>query len=130
MDNKFVFFETGNFEAYTFCPLSIYDNIKTDYFLVGGFNKIKEKGEIKLYKYEKNINDIKFVSDFVIDKDKNNNFKGFNGIIKCMIQTKDEKIIATCSNGNVYLLSEPNLEFDENIKNKKNKDVILKVLKN
>ena len=123
------FYETGNFEVSAFCPLFGYGNIKTDYFLVGGFNKIKDKGEIKLYKYEKKANEIKFVSNLDIDKN-SNEFKGFNGAINCMIQTNDEKILATCSDGNVYLFSEPNLDFDEKLKNQKNKEVFLKVMKN
>ena len=59
--------------------------------MVGGFNKIKDKGEIKLYKYEQRMNEIKFVSNLDIDKN-SNEFKGFNGAINCMIQTNDEKI--------------------------------------
>ena len=129
IEKSLEFFETGNFEVCAFCPLFVNGNIKTDYFLVGGFNTIKEKGEIKLYKYERKVNEIKFVSNLDIDKN-NNDFKGFNGAINCMIQTNDEKILATCSDGNVYLFSEPNLEFDEYIKNQKNKEVFLKVLKN
>ena len=125
--NIIEFSETGNLEVYTFCPLSICDNVKTDFFLVGGFNKIKEKGEIKLYKYERSINKIKFVSNLEIDKNNNEHFQGFNGIVKCMIQAKDEKIIATCSDGNVYLFSLPNLEYYESIKNKY---ISLKILKN
>ena len=123
------FYETSNFEVSAFCPLFGYGNIKTDYFLVGGFNKIKDKGEIKLYKYEQRMNEIKFVSNLDIDKN-SNEFKGFNGAINCMIQTNDEKILATCSDGNVYLFSEPNLDFDEKLKNQKNKEVFLKVMKN
>ena len=129
IEKSLEFFETGNFEVCAFCPLFVNGNIKTDYFLVGGFNTIKEKGEIKLYKYERKVNEIKFDSNLDIDKN-NNDFKGFNGAINCMIETNDEKILATCSDGNVYLFSEPNLEFDEYIKNQKNKEVFLKVLKN
>ena len=55
------FYSTGHFEVYCFCPLLIIKNnkiinkndlkiIDTEYFLVGGFNLDKNKGEIKLYK--------------------------------------------------------------------------------
>ena len=58
-DIKTFFFDTGKFEVYCFCPILIFDtnniinknNItNTNYFLVGGFEKVKNKGLIKLFK--------------------------------------------------------------------------------
>ena len=43
------FFDTNDFEVFCFCPISI-DHNYTNYFLVGGFEKDKNQGLIKLYK--------------------------------------------------------------------------------
>ena len=133
------FFDTGNFEVHCFCPLSLMKDtntllkeeitlIETDYLLVGGFSPNKGKGEIKLFKLirnedNKNINDtkIEYIQD--IEVEKNNGFKGFNGAISSIIQSKqDGKTLVSCWDGNVYLLSYFNIElflkFDEI--NKKN----------
>ena len=119
------FYDTGNFEVYCFCPIlfiqdseyilvtekNIYD---TEYFLVGGFNKEKQKGIIKLYKiiYKENIleTQIEYIQD--IDFDYNNNFKGFKGPITDIIQSKnDGNILVSCMDGNVYLFSPPNIDY-------------------
>ena len=103
---------------------------KTDYFFVGGFDSKTREGKIKLYKLarereQNKVNGIQFLQDIDIDHtdeitDKNNEeeqkpekrykFKGFNGAISCIIQsTKYYNIIASCYDGNIYLLSKPNL---------------------
>jgi len=55
IDIKTNFFDTRDFEVYCFCPILILEtskilkvnNTKTNYFLVGGFEKTKNKGIIK-----------------------------------------------------------------------------------
>ena len=115
------FYNTGDYEVYCFCPIRIKskkdrekifaDNIKlnsTDYFFVGGYEKKKGKGIIKLYKLIKDQN-IEFIQDIEIEKKKT--FKGFKGPISCIIQSKkNEQILVSCWDGNVYLFSRPNLE--------------------
>ena len=132
------FYPTGNFEVYCFCQLSevkdtgkILDSktfIKTNYFLVGGYDQRANCGLIKLYKAKfdsnaKNTN-IKFVQDISIKKNNNveenisNNeklnesyiFKGFSGAISSIVQSiLTGNILATCD-GKVYLFTPPNLE--------------------
>ena len=120
------FYDTGDFEVYCFCPLFIngetpfslnYKLKETGYFLVGGFDNYKGEGMIKLYKIlysDKAYNaKIEYLQDIVFDK--NDNFEGFKGAINCIIQTKSskdkERILASCYDGNIYLLSRPNLEY-------------------
>ena len=150
-----LFYETNNFEVYCFCPIlkiennaNLLDGIdeinnseniitkKTDFFFVGGFNKSKNEGLIKLFKvyYELNYNNINidFIQDININKKENNysfgNNKeekreiilGFKGPITCIIQTrKTGNILVTCWDRNVYLFTPPN--FDIFIKNKEEK---------
>ena len=122
------FYPTGNFEVYCFCQLSevkdtgkILDSktfIKTDYFLVGGFDQRENCGLIKLYKAKfdsnaKNTN-IEFVQDISIKENNNVNesyiFKGFSGAISSIVQSSlTGNILATCD-GKVYLFTPPNLE--------------------
>ena len=136
------FYNTNNFEVYCFCPIFIIkeDFIfaksskfkKTNYFFVGGFDKDRNKGMIKLYRIKKNKKNIE-IEEIVeiyknekIDKNeeiKNNNnkknkqkdyFKGFKGPISSIIQsTSNGNIIITCWDGNVYLFSKPNLDYLE-----------------
>ena len=93
------FYETNSFEIYCFCQISIYkkDNSKilnekylsnkTNYFLVGGFEKRKNQGIIKLYKliYAENKIEIKYIEDVVIEQKNNNYVKSFNSPISCNI---------------------------------------------
>ena len=90
------FLPTENYEPYCFCPLSLIKNenitqgkildtyekdnvetIKTNYFLVGGFDGNSRRGLIKLYKaifnetYEKT--DIEFIQDIEIENVTKNN---------------------------------------------------------
>ena len=129
-DNYIKFFETGNLEVYSFCPLLNKDKKTTNYFLVGGYDTNKKNGEILSYKYIKDKNqkdEIKFVS-FLEFKDI---LKGENKAIKCIIQTNDEKILFTCSDGNLYLFLQSELLFDEKTKkeNEENDWIFLKTLK-
>ena len=108
---KYKFYDTNNFEVYSFCSLNLKDNenitIPTIYFLVGGYNKETKKGEIKLYKRKNNL-EIVFVTNIKIENDE---FKGFNGAISCIIQSKDDNnILMTCTDGYVFLFKE-NFDF-------------------
>jgi hypothetical protein len=127
------FYDTGYFEVYCFCPIfNIINNnenilkesvdedykknievIDTNYFFVGGYDQLKRKGGIKLYKIisgDKTANTkIKFLQNIEFD---NNNFEGISEQIKCMIQSKiTGNIIVTCANGNIFLFTKPNLEL-------------------
>ena len=104
--------------------------IATDYFFVGGFDKNRREGIIKLFKLERdkinNIKGIKYLQNIDIDKteeklrkdddyekmSKNKErFEGFKGAISSMIQSEETKnILVSCYDGKIYLLSQPNLE--------------------
>ena len=130
------FYNTGNFEVFCFCPLSykerqsykkIFDNdklIPSDYFLVGGYDQMKGRGLIKLFKLnqKENIEDttIEFIQDIDIENTKN--FKGFKQPISCIIQSKNNgQILVSCWDGNVHLFSCPNIDniinYEQKIKN-------------
>ena len=133
---KSTFYSTGNFEVYCFCqiskkPKSYYIKIftnddeieETNYFLVGGYDKYKGKGIIKLYKIIRNENfddtKIEFIQDIDIKKTKQ--FKGFKSPITCITQSKRNlKLLISCLDGKVHLLSAPNidifLKYDERTK--------------
>ena len=131
-DNKRMekeFYDTNNFEVYCFCPILKFEKnnnkiemdnkkgskiIDTNYFFVGGFDLDKGVGKIKLYKIifgEKVWNTtIKYIQDIEIEE--NDKFEDFDEPINCIIQSKfTGHILATCSNGNVYLFTPPNMEF-------------------
>ena len=82
-----------------------------EYFLVGGFDNDKCEGKIKLYKiFYKEKEKIEFLQDIEIQR--NEIFKGFKGAISSIIQsTQYGNILASCYDGNIYLLSIPNLDF-------------------
>ena len=133
------FYETGHFEVYCFCPIlrvepeKILDNnnikfIDTDYFLVGGFDLYKYKGIIKLYKviYGERFfnNKIEYIQDIVLEKsiienknekeNEKNIFEGFRGPITSITQVKSsnyKKLLITCWDGKIYLLSFPNINY-------------------
>ena len=100
---------------------------KTCYFFAGGFDNKFGEGKIKLFKLDKKNNEIrgiKFLQDVEIyeeekeehnsDNKKEENYKIFDGAISSLIQsTNTEKIIASCYDGRVYLLSTPNLKLYE-----------------
>ena len=102
-NSKYYFYNTGNFEVYCFCPLSLNienenkyldkDNkiIETNYFLVGGFDINRKKGMIKLYRinYGKNYNNttIEYIENLKIKDNKDNKDKKikFKEPISCII---------------------------------------------
>ncbi len=132
------FYNTNNIEIHCFCPIIIIKFIgltkesvytKTNYFFVGGFDKNRNKGIIKLYRIKKGkkikIEEIKeiYKREEIVDINKEDNkltkdikeFKGFKGPISSIIQSKiNGNIIITCWDGNVYLFEKPNLDYFEN----------------
>ena len=124
------FYNTNTFEPYCICPFLINeskyiidtsDKIKeTDYFLVGGFDKKRKQGMIKIYKiiiYDEKLS-IEFIQDIKLF---NKDFKGFNGPISSIIQSKEDgNLLITCWDGNVFLVEKPDIRFylkqDEQIK--------------
>ena len=129
------FYNKNNIEIHCFCPIiiikfigltkeSVY--IKTNYFFVGGFNKNRNKGIIKVYRIKEGekieIEEIKeiYKKEEIVDINKKYNkdikeFKGFKGPISSIIQSKrNGNIIITCWDGNVYLFEKPNLDYFEN----------------
>ena len=119
--NEF-FYETFDFEVYCICQLlNINDNknilnndnknkIKnTIFFLVGGFDKNKKNGLIKLYKVKNNVEIVKesiiFIKDIEFVKDK------FEKPINCIIQSKTNgKVHFSCSD-TIYSFMPPIYEF-------------------
>ena len=127
------FYET-DFEVFCFCPILIVKNnnkiIGVDYidkeyknnieiedtkfFFVSAFDDKKREGIIKLYKIiipDKIENTkIKFLQNIEIDN--KGDFKGFEGQIKSIIQSRiTGNIIVTCANGKIYLFTQPNLSL-------------------
>jgi len=114
----YIFLSTDDFEVNCFCPLKIKkDNelLITNYFLVGGLDKEKRQGMIKLYKvqYNEKSNDkinVEYLQDIIIEADEK--FKGFDKNIICMMQCQSSgKILISSSDGNLYLFSRPNLDY-------------------
>ena len=125
-DKSHKFFDTGKFEVYCFCPISSTNEIinknkkYTKYFLVGGFDTLRKKGLIKLYKIKKNKNNKNITIEFIQNietkldnKDKGTkDFNGFRGPISCITQSLSTgNILITCFDGNVYLFANPNLDI-------------------
>ena len=86
----------------------------TNYFLGGGFDEDKREGIIQLYKTiygEKAYNTrIEYIQDIYFKKQKD--IEGFNGPINCLTQSKKTgNILASCYNGNIYLLTPPNINY-------------------
>ena len=129
------FYDTGKFEVYCFCQIFTFEsieinilnknkicNIGTNFFLVGGFDPIKNQGLIKLYRINYNkenfdLTKIEYLQDIEIEKenkkqkDNSKKFKGFNSPITCITQSKyTGNILITCFDGNVYLFTFPNIE--------------------
>ena len=115
-----IFYNTNNFEVHCFCPIFEIEknmillpnknrNKITNYFFVGGFDRNRGKGCIKLYRIKiKKIIKIEEIVDINIKHTKE--FKGFKGPISCIMQsTRNGKIVVTCWDGNDYLFEEPNL---------------------
>ena len=129
-DQKTNFKNTKSFEVYCFCQIFIYEKkkntsffnnnydnyerIKTNYFLVGGFEIGKSKGIIKLYKFiynkkKKEVN-IKYIKDIIL-KDENGGISIYiKGPISCIFQSNDDgKIIVTSWDNNIYLFDPPDI---------------------
>ena len=123
IDIKNTFCDTENFEVYCFCPL-LYDEdgnnnetrniVESNYFLVGGFDTYLKEGKIHLYKinYEEKIDNttIEYKQEIVF-KDRDD-MDAFNEPINCITQsTKTGHILVSCSDGNIYLLTPPNISY-------------------
>ena len=85
-----------------------------NFFFVSAFDDKKREGIIKLYKIiipDKIENTkIKFLQNIEIDN--KGDFKGFEGQIKSIIQSRiTGNIIVTCANGKIYLFTQPNLSL-------------------
>ena len=84
--------------------------------MVGGFEKEKKRGIIKLFKviynYEKSESSIEFIQDIeIINQYDSNEFIILKKPISCITQSSsDENLLVTCWDGNVYLLSSLNIE--------------------
>ena len=114
-DLVWTFYDTDDFEVYCFCQLYLNDNkTYSNYFLVGGFDNEIGEGVIKLYKListEKVCDTkIEYILDIVFDIKEN--FEGFERPISSIIQSKKNgNIIVSCWDGNIYLLTPPNLDY-------------------
>ena len=111
-----IFYELNDFEPSCFCELLYVNNFgesyNTNYFLVGGFNKLQSKGGIQLYRINNNNIDNEITIEFIQDINLENNKNSFSGTITCIIQSKDTgNLIITCSDGSVNLFSPPNLNY-------------------
>ena len=124
-DIEHPFNNTDNFEVFCFCQL-LYDKgenngeakfIDTNYFLVGGYDTNLKKGKIFLYKMkygERAYNTtIEYVQEIVIKEGNDiNSFDGFNASINCIKQSiRTGNILVGCSNGNIYILTPPDLNY-------------------
>ena len=126
MDIEHPFYDTDNFEVYCFCPiLSDGEEQKeknsgnkkltdTNYFLVGGFDTELREGKILLYKInygERAYNTTIEFKQEIIFKDRDD-IDAFNGPINCLRQSKKTgNIAASCFDGNIYLLTPPNINY-------------------
>ena len=121
LSSKEMFLPTNNFEAYCFCPIFILKKTKegvnknyyTNYFLAGGLDTKKNRGKINLYKLisedENNLKGIEFTQEIIFEND---DFNDSVKLINCITQSKKTgKIIISCLDGSVYLLSEPNISI-------------------
>lgn len=122
-----IFYNTKNFEVFCFCHIlnviqtgyifkndvEIHD---TDYILIGGFDKAKGKGIMKLFKLlidENNFLNTKleYIQDIEM-KYKNN--ESFKGPISSICQSKKKgNLLISCWDGNIYLFTPPNIEYFE-----------------
>ena len=126
IDIEHPFYDTDNFEVYCFCPI-LSDGeeqkeknsgnkklIDTNYFLVGGFDTELREGKILLYKInygERAYNTTIEFKQEIIFKDRDD-IDAFNGPINCLRQSKKTgNIAASCFDGNIYLLTPPNINY-------------------
>ena len=128
------FLETKNFEPNCFCQLSIYkskekqilnqnlDIKETNYFFIGGFDLIRLRGTIKLFKLiynnKNNIIEIKYIEDVLFLQEKE---KYYKSPISCIIQTKKTgEILISFLNGNICSFTSPKNDFLEKYENENN----------
>ena len=125
------FYETNNFEVFSFCPIERYDNsilepkkieiIDKQYILVGGLDSSKKKGLIKLFKinFRKKIDGtkieyiqakIEYIQDVTFEK----SFKEKGSITSIYQNIKNGKIYAIFSDGNMSSFSPPKIDIKEN----------------
>ena len=122
--NYIKFIDTKDFEVHCFHQISIlnennyFNRIdlveKTKFFFVGGFEKTKRKGNIRLYKFI-NYNDLK------VEEIDNIIFYKFKGAINCITQLGSNKFIISCWDGNIFSFEFSLLDsylFDKKIENK------------
>ena len=77
---NYYFYNTGDFEVYCFCPISLTENKVVEneravndsgYFLIGGFDLKRHKGGIKLFKVNYGIQyyetKIEFIEDIILE---------------------------------------------------------------
>jgi hypothetical protein len=110
-DNSF--FPTNSFEPNCLCNILYIKNkekyYNTNYFIVGGYFQEKGTAGIQLFKLNNNENEVEFIQDINLEK---NEFNEFTGTITCITQLKDTgNLVITCSDGNVYLFSPPNINY-------------------
>lgn len=122
LELNYKFKKTGNFEVYCFWQISVYPKnqifnldkikkIRTNYCLIGGFEK--DKGVIKIYKliYSKNKKIyIKFVKNAIL-KDRNGvTYEDFRGPVSCIIQSKVKgMVLVTTWGDNIHVFNEPDI---------------------
>ena len=85
----------------------------TDYFYAGGFDSIKQRGIIKLYKiiYGDDQIKIEFINDIIL-YDEKKKVKLFRMAISCITQSSiDGKILISCWDGNIYLFDSPDINY-------------------
>ena len=85
----------------------------TNYLFVGGFQKDKNKGMIKLYRINYGMEyyqtKFEFIQDIAFKND--NNFKRFKEPINSIFQsTNNGDILISCWDGYTYLFHKPNIE--------------------
>ncbi len=92
--------------------ITVEENItinKSNVFLVGGFDREKGEGIIKMYKIftdETNNTSIEYEQDIIIEDLR------FDNPISCITQSKiTGNILITSWDGNVYLFKPPNIHF-------------------
>lgn len=130
-----IFYDTGRFEAFCFCQILIITKTgyifkndviitDTDYFLVGGFDPVKGKGIIKLFKIisKENFLDtkIEYIQDIIPSI--SHRFKGLKAPISSITQSKKTgDLLISCWDGNIYCFSPPDMEYFSFYDNQNNK---------
>ena len=110
-DNSF--FPTNSFEPNCLCNILYIKNkekyYNTNYFIVGGYLQEKGTAGMQLFKLNNNEKEVEFIQDINLEKKE---FNAFTGEITCITQSKDTgNLVITCSDGNVYLFSPPNINY-------------------